>query len=292
VTTTNGVRQRSPPLAACATISRATPPTTGVTGMERAMPEPVIQTGKPDYAALEFPPPPADRPYVIVNMVSSVDGKVVIEGTERGLGSKVDQQLMRELRVHADVVMNGAGTLRASGTSSRVGNTELEARREREGKSRHPVAAVLSESGNLPLDRLFFTARDFDAVVFVTESTPPDRRAAIEATGRRVAVLQGDGTTEAMLHWMRREFDARLLLVEGGPTLNGALFAAGLVDEYFTTIGSVVVGGNGRLTAVRSDEPPSLESATRLALVSAFLHPETSEAYLRYRVIGRGAVER
>ena len=255
------------------------------------MPEPTIQAGKPDYAALEFPPPPPDRPYVVVNMVSSVDGKVVIEGTEQGLGSKVDQQLMRELRVHADVVINGAGTLRASGTSSRVGNAELEERRVREGKSRHPVAAVLSESGDLPLDRLFFTARDFDAVVFVTESTPAERRAALEATGRRVAVLPDGGTVGAMLSWMRRELDAGLLLVEGGPTLNGALFANGLVDEYVTTIGPVVVGGNGTLTPVRGDTPPSLEHVTRLALVSAFLNPETSEAYLRYRVDGRGAVE-
>ncbi len=256
------------------------------------MPDPLIEAGKPDYAALEFPDPPADRPYVFVNMVTSVDGKVVIEGTEQGLGTRVDQQLMRELRFHADVVMNGAGTLRASGTSSRVGREDLEERREREGRSRHPIAAVLSESGDLPLDRAFFTARDFDAVVFVTESTPPERRAAIEATGRRVVVLPDAGTPLAMLRFMRHELGARRLLVEGGPTLNGALFAAGLIDEYFTTVGPVIVGGNGRLTPVRGDEPPTLEGASRLALASAHVNPETSELYLRYRVTGRGAVER
>ena len=81
--------------------------------------------GKPDYTALSFPPPPADRPTVILNMVSSADGRAVIEGTERGLGSPTDQRLMRELRVHADVVLNGAGTLRASGTSSRTGDASL-----------------------------------------------------------------------------------------------------------------------------------------------------------------------
>ena len=135
-------------------------------------------------------------------------------------------------------------------------------------------------------------ARDFNAVVFVTELTSPDRRAVLESTGRPVAVLPADGTTEAMLRWMRTELDARLVLVEGGPTLNGALFAKGLVDEYFTTLGPVVVGGVGTLTPVRGDAPPTLETTTRLALVSAFINPETSEAYLRYRVAGRGAVER
>ena len=98
---------------------------------------------KPDYTSLEFPEGPADRPYVIVNMVASVDGKATIEGTERGLGSPTDQRLMRELRVHADVVLNGASTLRASGTSSRLGDPVLDAVRAARGKPAPPVAAVL-----------------------------------------------------------------------------------------------------------------------------------------------------
>ena len=64
------------------------------------------------YLNLSFPPPPADRPYVIINMVGSLDGKAVIEGSERGLGSPEDQDRMQELRAHADAVLNGAGTMR------------------------------------------------------------------------------------------------------------------------------------------------------------------------------------
>ena len=67
---------------------------------------PAITLGKPDYTALRFGEPRPDRPYVIVNMVTSVDGKGVIEGNERGLGSAVDQLLMRELRANADVVIS------------------------------------------------------------------------------------------------------------------------------------------------------------------------------------------
>src|SRR4051794_7690028 len=126
------------------------------------MPSFMSGLGKPDYTSLLFPEPPPDRPYVYVNMVSSVDGKVVIEGNERGLGSAVDQRLMRELRVHADVVFDGAGTLRASGTSSRVDDPALEALRVQRGKAAVPIAATLSHSGDLPLDRAFFTARDFE----------------------------------------------------------------------------------------------------------------------------------
>ncbi len=243
-----------------------------------------LEEHKPDYTALTFPDPPPDRPYVIINMVSSVDGNVTIEGTEQGIGSKTDQRLMRELRVHADVVINGAGTLRASGTSSRLGDPALEQLRIQRGKPPAPIAAVLSASGDLPLGRVFFTARDFEAVVYLSSTTPPDRRAAIEATGRPVYDLPDGDEVGSMLRHMRHRLGARLLLVEGGPHLNGQLFEAGLVDEFFLTLGPVVVGGPGLLTAVETRRTPTLDTVTRLELLSATPNPATSEVYLHYRV--------
>lgn len=240
--------------------------------------------GKPDYTALTFPDPPADRPYVVINMVGSVDGKVTIEGTEQGIGTKVDQRLMRELRVHADIVINGAGTLRASGTSSRLGDPSLEELRTRRGRPRAPIAAVLSASGHLPLERAFFTARDFDAVIYLGASASPARRAAIEATGRPVYDLPHDDEIRWMLRHMREHLEAHVLLVEGGPHLNGQLIEAGFVDEFFLTVGPVIVGA-GPLTAVESDRPARIDTVTRLELLAVTPNPATSEVYLRYRVV-------
>lgn len=246
---------------------------------------------KPDYSTLEFPSPPPDRPYVLTNMVMSADGKAVIEGTERGLGSAVDQRLMRELRTGVDIVLTGAGTLRASGASPRVRDADLEQLRLARGRSPNPVAAVLSASGDLPLERVFFTADDFDAVVYLLPSASPERRAAIEATGRRVFTIGREGV-RSMLRHMRGELGAEVVLVEGGPSLNAELFGGGLVDEYFLTVGPVVVGGEDTLTPVGGTQPPSLASTARLELLSSVHNLETSELYLRYRVAGRGALER
>ncbi len=248
-----------------------------------------VTLGVPDYTALEFPDPPADRPYVVTNMVMSVDGRAVIEGNEHGLGSPVDQQLMRDLRVSADVVVNGAGTLRASGTSSRVGSPEREAIRTARGLTPHPIAAVLSGSGDLPLDRLFFTARDFDAVIYLGDGATRERREALEATGRTVVTAPAGDAIRAMLRHMRQELGASVLLVEGGPTLNEQLFRLGVVDEYITTIGSVIVGGGPTKSPVQGDDAATIAGTSHLELVSAFANPETSELYLRYRVTGRGA---
>lgn len=240
--------------------------------------------GKPDYTALEPPSPPPDRPWVFANMVMSADGKSVIEGTERGIGSATDQRLMRELRVNADVVLNGAGTLRASGTSSRLGDAALEAIRRARGKPPTPVAAVLSASGELPLERAFFTARDFPAVVYLSERAPEERRAAIEGAGRPVVRLPAGGEVAAMLRHMRHALGAEALLVEGGPTVYAALYGLDAIDEAFVTLGPVVVGGAGTLTAVAGERAFTRASAPRLALVAAHANPETDEVYLRYRV--------
>ncbi|MCC7089658.1 MAG: dihydrofolate reductase family protein [Dehalococcoidia bacterium] len=237
----------------------------------------------PGYTSLDLPSPPLHRPYVLVNMVMSADGKVVVDGTEQGIGSKADQALMRELRVNADIILNGASTLRASGSSSRLGNLALEDLRLARGKPRLPIAATISASGNLPLDRIFFTATDFEAVVYLARSAPQERREGIEATGRRVVLLPPESSIEAMLRHMRHDLGADVLLCEGGPSLNAQMFRADAVDEYFVTIGPVVVGGKETLTPVEG-EPYTRETLRHLELVSAFPNPETSEVYCRYRV--------
>jgi riboflavin biosynthesis pyrimidine reductase len=106
-----------------------------------------------------------------------------------------------------------------------------------------------------------------------------------------VVVLDDGDEVPSMLRHMRRELGASVLLVEGGPSLNAELFIRGLVDEFFLTLGPLVVGGEGTLSAV-GGAPPTLESVTRLELVSAVSNAETSELYVRYRTAGRGAVER
>ena len=240
---------------------------------------------QPDYTALEFPDPPDDRPHVIADMIASADGKTVIEGNEAGLGSRTDRRLLHELRLHADVVLSGAGTLRATGASPRLHEDDLEALRLERGKTRTPVGAIITASGNVPLDNRFFTSDEFEAYVYLGDSATPARREAIEATGRTVVEVPAGDAVAAMLRHMRVELGARVVMLEGGPTLNGECFRAGVVDELFLTLGGVVVGGQGLPTAV---EMPGFEvtreTVTRLELLSAVPNPDTDEVYLRYRV--------
>lgn len=237
----------------------------------------------PDYTVLAFGAPKSDRPYVIVNMVSSIDGRTVIGRTERGLGSDADQRLMRELRYHADVVLSGAETLRVSGASSRLDAAGLEARRAAEGRTALPIAATISRSGRLPVDCPFFTAHDFEAVVYLSEAAPLAQRELIKATGRRVVLLPDGDEIRAMLRHMRTDLNAELLLVEGGSKVTGALFELGVIDEFFLTLGALLVGGADPKTPISGTDRRAASEVVRFDLQSATPNWATDEVYLRYR---------
>lgn len=236
-----------------------------------------------DYTTLSFPEPPADRPFVAINMVMSADGRTVVDGTERGLGSKLDQRLMRELRVHFDAVMNGGATFRASGTSARLNDPELERWRVERGMTPSPIAAVLTRSGDLPAERRFFTDPSFDAVIYLSSSATGEVRRELASRGRAVVVVSEGEEAVAALNHMKHKLGASRVLVEGGATLNGELIALGLVDEYFLTLAPRITGGDTAHPAVQWPGEPTASQVKELRLIHN-VRAGTGEVFLRYRL--------
>ena len=236
-----------------------------------------------DYTTLDFPPPPDDRPYVAINMVMSADGHTVVEGSERGLGSATDQRLMRELRVHFDVVLNGAATFRASGTSARLNNPKLEQWRVERGMTASPIAAVLTRSGELPPERRFFTDRSFEAIIYLSSAAPGGTRDRLAALGRPVVEVPEGAEVQAALQHMHSELGARRVLAEGGAVLNGALIRQNLADEYFLTLAPRIAGGATAHPAVQWPGETTKSEMRELSLLH-MLPAETGEVLLRYRI--------
>ena len=54
--------------------------------------------------------PHADRPWLMLNMVASIDGAAAIDGVSRGLSSEPDKAMFGALRAQADVILVGART--------------------------------------------------------------------------------------------------------------------------------------------------------------------------------------
>jgi 2,5-diamino-6-(ribosylamino)-4(3H)-pyrimidinone 5'-phosphate reductase len=182
-----------------------------------------------------------ERPYLALNMIATVDGRAAVNGTAVGIGSELDKRLMRELRAEADVVLHGAGTVRADPLSARV-PADLVGRRVAAGLSPQPLGAIVTRSGNLPLEHPYYQS---STVIYVLSDRP------VGVQGPQVAVVRAAGLGEVVDDLGRR--GARRVLCEGGPTLNAGLLGLNLVDELFLTIAPKLAGGVRPLTLVQGE---------------------------------------
>src|SRR5919106_1266767 len=74
---------------------------------------------------------PPDRPYLVLNFATTLDGRAAIQGRSGPIGSDADTEMLQRLRTRVDAVMIGAGTMRAERYGRMVSNPGLRAYRER-----------------------------------------------------------------------------------------------------------------------------------------------------------------
>ena len=220
---------------------------------------------------------PPDRPRVLVNMVASVDGRTTLGGSSRALGGPADLALLLELRTIADAVLVGGATVRAEGYARLVGAPERRERRRRAGLAEDPLAVLVSRSMDLPWEAGLFAAREQPVLVYTGRKTPP--APAVVAPVEVVRLSQPTLAAALADLWRR---GVRWLLCEGGPTLNHALLAAGLVDELFLTVSPVLTGDDAAPTIAGDALPASVPSGEPLELELRWVCQAEGELYLRY----------
>ncbi|HZB06207.1 MAG TPA: dihydrofolate reductase family protein [Thermoleophilaceae bacterium] len=202
---------------------------------------------------------PPDRPYLGINMVSSLDGKATLDWRTKGLSTEVDRRLFHHLRTQADAVMVGAGTAREERYGRMTKNDELRQKRQNEGFVPDALAVVVSGRLDLPPDLPLLNEPE-QTVVIATGSD-----ASIPGVEGRVEYARVGDDLPRLMSYLHEEHGVRSVLCEGGPTLNSFLFAAGLVDELFLTMNPKLIGGAAALTIVAGRE---LVDPVELELVS------------------------
>lgn len=194
------------------------------------------------YADLRLPEGTADRPFCYLNMVQTFDGAAVVEGKAFTIGTDVDHHLFRQLRVHADAVLYGAGTLIHDDVIVTT-HPYLQERRAGQGLPRNPLAVVASTACDFPEDvfeRKFFTRTDYGKLILTTAHASDARLEQITSAGVPVELVpandEGLVDVRAAVRRLGEVHGVRRLLLEGGPRFNVALADAGLIDELFVTV--------------------------------------------------------
>ncbi|ANJ26393.1 pyrimidine reductase family protein [Agromyces aureus] len=177
-----------------------------------------------------------------MNFVASIDGAVTVDDRSGGLGDAGDRLAMQVMRTLADVVLVGAGTVRAEGYGGLSVEPADAAWRRSRGLGDQPRIAVVSSRLDLDPRHPFFDRAVTRPIVVTHAAAPEGRRAALAEVAD--VVVCGDGAVD--LAEAQRQLGALGLaqvLCEGGPHLFGALLDADLVDEVCLSLSPMLVGG-------------------------------------------------
>jgi riboflavin biosynthesis pyrimidine reductase len=219
----------------------------------RLLPDRAADLTASDVAAAVPGEPAADRPFLLVNMIATADGRATIAGRTGPIANRADYELFHALRTRVDAVMVGAETVRVEGYGP------MEA-----------TAVLVTRWANVPAGAGLLQAPD-NRIVVLTPS--PD--AELPPCPAQVSYLRAPFTDG--VRRLRTELGVRSVLCEGGPHLLGELLRARLVDELHLVIAAKLAGGPDPLTIVAG---AALDPPADLELLS--LHESGGYLFLRY----------
>jgi riboflavin biosynthesis pyrimidine reductase len=247
-----------------------------------------------------------DRPYVIGNFVSTLDGVVTFGVPGQSGGGDIsgfneaDRFIMGLLRASADAVIVGARTLLATAPGHVWSAEGVYAEcRDHYARYRHltlnrteaPINVIVSGSGRVDLERAVFRTPGLRTLIV----TSPHGNELLTRNGvaelqsvetRPVRTQDGKIAPGTILKLLRDEFAVELLLHEGGPTLFGDFVAHNCVDELFLTIAPQLAGRaeKGRRPGVIAGFEFDPERAPWLKIIS--VKQSEDHLYLRYSIPG------
>jgi len=213
----------------------------------------------------------ADRPFVLVNMAMSADGKIATANRAvSSFGSARDHENLLKLRATADAVMCGARTAGLNDINLGPGGKRFQRLRVKRGLTEFNLRILVSGSGTIDPDAEVFKHGFSPIIVLTTERMSDKARRQLLARANEVIVCgRREIDFPAALHWLRKERKVKRLLCEGGGELNDALFRAGLVDELHLTVCPKIFGGRTAPTIADGLGFPSLAEAAQFQLKSS-----------------------
>jgi riboflavin biosynthesis pyrimidine reductase len=220
-------------------------------------------------------------------MASTADGRATLGGRSGPIGNRADKELFLALRTAVDAVLFGAGTARAEHYRRLVKDESQRRLRLERGLAAEPLACIVSAGLALSPESVPLLGEPDARVVILTSSPAGELPASVAPVEYVRAAREGQLDLRAALAELHARWGVQTMMCEGGPHLNGALLAAGLVDELFLTLAPKLGGGADPQASLRIVCGPELDPPVELELREAL----ESNGYLllRYGVGGGGA---
>lgn len=181
----------------------------------------------------------SDLPLISLVFVQSRSGNTVADNPSTLGGGDTDTHLIYEglSRVDADAVLAGAATARSERMVFSVWHPELVDLRCALGRRRHPAQVVVTDSGDLPIERgLMFEEPSLPVYLITKSSVVPALRARVRDrpwvdvvdAGERIAL-------PAAMRYLREKGLGVISAIGGRRTATGLLRDGLISDIYLTT---------------------------------------------------------
>ena len=218
-----------------------------------------------------------NRPYVLINVAASVDGKIdTAERRGAAISSESDRERVDRLRASVDAVMVGGRTLHDEDPRLTVKSAALRAERLARGEPENPAKVAVTSRLDLRREARFLTSGPARIILFVPRGAAALTSAEVYELGeRRVDLI----AAMDKLH----QIGIRRLLVEGGGSLNFELLRLGLVDEVQIYLAPLIFGGASTPTLADGDGL-TRERAIRLQRTTIESHADGG-VLVRYKVL-------
>lgn len=207
------------------------------------------------------------RPHVVVNVAMSADGKLSTrERRQVRISGSQDFNRVDRLKAGCDAVMVGIGTVLADDPSLTVKGEECRQHRRDRGADEHPARIVVDSRARIPLDASILHKGSGQRIVAVSRKADPVKIAALAAYATVIPTGEQQVDLADLMDELGRR-GIRRIMVEGGGELIASLIREGLVDEIYTFIGNLVIGGKEAPTLADGEGCIDEKDFCRLTLI-------------------------
>ena len=218
-------------------------------------------------------------PFVFINMAVSADGKIATANRQvHSFGSKADLKHLYELRATADAIICGARTIEISEATLGNGGESFRRLRLKNGLAEYPLRIVVSGSGTINPNARIFQKKFSPIIVLTTGRASQKKLKQLQNLVDEIKICgQSEINFPSALRWLRKKWDVKRLLCEGGGELNDALFRANLVDEVHLTFCPKIFGGGAAPTISDGSGSDRLANARQFKLTA--ISPRKDELF-------------
>ena len=201
------------------------------------------------------------RPYVIINVGASIDGKISTRTGDSAFSSDADIQRVHLLRSRVDAILIGKNTAIQDNPMLTVRYTQK--------KKKSPVRIILDSNAEITKmnnNKIIITSGEIPTIIAVSKAAKKENLSKLAETPIEV-ITSGEVTVdiEDILDILAKR-GIKKVLVEGGGTINWEFIKHGWWDELIVAIAPCVVGDKKAISMIQGEGYAELQDSPKLYL--------------------------